>query len=205
MCCGHPTRNGSCENATGWRVARRCRCGARRMPSSTSPITSAHGCDPSWRAAVTASAVCRGRRKVVRLPRGTILPSFASRRINYAARGQRHTVSYVVTRISNYTNVCTYGCKFCAFSRQNARDLRGKPYDLTLVKSSAGRARQWAGRDGGVPAGRHQSGLYRRDLSRYCPRGARACPTAPSSFRRRGDPGSERRSILPPSEAFCKG
>jgi FO synthase len=26
-------------------------------------------------------------------------------------------VSYVVNRNINYTNVCTYGCKFCAFSK----------------------------------------------------------------------------------------
>lgn len=42
-------------------------------------------------------------------------------------------VSYVVTRNINYTNVCTYGCKFCAFSKGKTHaDLRGKPYDLTL-------------------------------------------------------------------------
>lgn len=42
-------------------------------------------------------------------------------------------VSYVVTRNINYTNVCTYGCKFCAFSKgKTHEDLRGKPYDLTL-------------------------------------------------------------------------
>ncbi|MFP3562970.1 5-amino-6-(D-ribitylamino)uracil--L-tyrosine 4-hydroxyphenyl transferase CofH [Paraburkholderia sp. SIMBA_030] len=43
------------------------------------------------------------------------------------------TVSYVVTRNINYTNVCTFSCKFCAFSkgRQN-EDLRGKPYDVPM-------------------------------------------------------------------------
>ncbi len=43
------------------------------------------------------------------------------------------TVSYVVVRNINYTNVCTYGCKFCAFSKGKTHEnLRGKPYDLTL-------------------------------------------------------------------------
>lgn len=41
------------------------------------------------------------------------------------------TVRYVVTRNINYTNVCNYGCTFCAFSKgKTAEHLRGKPYDL---------------------------------------------------------------------------
>src|SRR5690606_37926494 len=40
-------------------------------------------------------------------------------------------VSYVVTRNINYTNICTYKCQFCAFSKGKASEnLRGKPYDL---------------------------------------------------------------------------
>jgi len=42
-------------------------------------------------------------------------------------------VSYVVTRNINYTNVCTYRCGFCAFSRgRGAEHLRGRPYELDL-------------------------------------------------------------------------
>lgn len=42
-------------------------------------------------------------------------------------------VSYVVTRNINYTNVCTYKCRFCAFSKGKlSENLRGTPYDLTL-------------------------------------------------------------------------
>lgn len=42
-------------------------------------------------------------------------------------------VSYVVTRNINYTNVCTYSCTFCAFSKGRTHEaLRGKPYDLDL-------------------------------------------------------------------------
>ncbi len=41
------------------------------------------------------------------------------------------TVSYVVTRNINYTNVCSYACRFCAFSKGDTHaDLRGQPYDL---------------------------------------------------------------------------
>lgn len=41
------------------------------------------------------------------------------------------TVTYVVNRNINYTNVCRYKCSFCAFSKGKlAENLRGKPYDL---------------------------------------------------------------------------
>lgn len=43
------------------------------------------------------------------------------------------TVSYVVTRNINYTNVCSYRCGFCAFSKgKHNEHLRGKPYELDL-------------------------------------------------------------------------
>jgi len=43
------------------------------------------------------------------------------------------TVTYVVNRNINYTNICTYKCGFCAFSKGNmAEALRGRPYDLDL-------------------------------------------------------------------------
>jgi FO synthase len=42
-------------------------------------------------------------------------------------------ISYVVTRNINYTNICSYRCKFCAFSKGKLSDnLRGRPYDLSL-------------------------------------------------------------------------
>ena len=42
-------------------------------------------------------------------------------------------VTYVVNRNINYTNICQFRCKFCAFSKGKlAQQLRGKPYDLTL-------------------------------------------------------------------------
>jgi FO synthase len=42
-------------------------------------------------------------------------------------------VSYVVNRNINYTNVCTYKCRFCAFSKGRTHaDLRGPAYDLPV-------------------------------------------------------------------------
>ena len=55
----------------------------------------------------------------------------AANRLRRAINGD--TVSYVVTRNINYTNVCYLRCQFCAFSKGRASEnLRGKPYDLDL-------------------------------------------------------------------------
>src|SRR6202007_2134019 len=50
-------------------------------------------------------------------------------------RGQVNgdTVSYVVTRNINYTNICYFRCQFCAFSKGKlSENLRGRPFDLSL-------------------------------------------------------------------------
>jgi FO synthase len=46
-----------------------------------------------------------------------------------------NTVSYVVNRNINYTNICSYGCKFCAFSKgRHNLGHRDKPYDLDAAE-----------------------------------------------------------------------
>ena len=43
------------------------------------------------------------------------------------------TITYVVNRNINYTNVCYFRCQFCAFSKGKlSENLRGKPYVLDL-------------------------------------------------------------------------
>jgi FO synthase len=55
-----------------------------------------------------------------------------------AANQLRHEVAgdditYVVNRNINYTNMCTYRCQFCAFSKGKGHEsLRGKPYLLDM-------------------------------------------------------------------------
>jgi FO synthase len=50
-------------------------------------------------------------------------------RLRRAVNGD--TVSYVVTRNINYTNICYFRCQFCAFSKGKlSENLRGRPYDL---------------------------------------------------------------------------
>jgi FO synthase len=78
-----------------------------------------------------------------RLDTGEIVRLFGARDADYdhvitsadalrqAVSGE--TVRYVVNRNINYTNICYYRCRFCAFSKGKTHEaLRGTPYDLDL-------------------------------------------------------------------------
>ena len=53
-------------------------------------------------------------------------------------------VTYVVNRNINYTNICTYACRFCAFSKgRSSAGLRGTPYDLDLEEISRRVSEAW--------------------------------------------------------------
>ncbi len=78
-----------------------------------------------------------------RLDAPEIVRLFAARDADYrrvvgAADELRRAVSgdvirYVVNRNINYTNICSYRCTFCAFSKGKKHEaLRGAPYDLAL-------------------------------------------------------------------------
>ena len=54
-------------------------------------------------------------------------------------------VTYVVNRNINYTNICYFRCKFCAFSKGKlAANLRGRPYDLGLEEIQRRSIEAWA-------------------------------------------------------------
>lgn len=54
------------------------------------------------------------------------------------------TVSYVVNRNINYTNLCSYKCQFCAFAKgKTDEDLRGAPYVLDLDEIARRAAEAW--------------------------------------------------------------
>src|SRR6185369_8946336 len=71
------------------------------------------------------------------------------RHVTGAADALRQAVSgevirYVVNRNINYTNICYFRCKFCAFSKGRTHDdLRGKPYDLALEEVSRRAVEAW--------------------------------------------------------------
>ncbi|WP_445785622.1 5-amino-6-(D-ribitylamino)uracil--L-tyrosine 4-hydroxyphenyl transferase CofH, partial [Sphingorhabdus sp.] len=50
----------------------------------------------------------------------------AADRLRLKAAGD--SVSYVVNRNINYTNICLYKCSFCAFSKGSNKDMRGPAY-----------------------------------------------------------------------------
>jgi FO synthase len=55
------------------------------------------------------------------------------------------TVTYVVNRNINYTNLCKYKCHFCAFSKGKAdEDLRGAPYVLDMPEIGRRVEEAWA-------------------------------------------------------------
>ncbi len=55
------------------------------------------------------------------------------------------TVTYVVNRNINYTNICYFRCQFCAFSKGKlSENLRGQPYDLGLDEIVRRAREAWA-------------------------------------------------------------
>jgi FO synthase len=89
-----------------------------------------------------------------RLEEGDIARLFAARGRDAAAvcrhadqlrrevNGDR--VSYVVNRNVNYTNVCYFHCRFCAFSKGKLADhLRGRPYEVDLEEIARRTREAW--------------------------------------------------------------
>jgi FO synthase len=67
----------------------------------------------------------------------------AADRLRQAVAGD--TVRYVVNRNINYTNICTYRCTFCAFSKGKTHEaLRGPAYDLDHAEITRRAAEAWA-------------------------------------------------------------
>jgi len=55
------------------------------------------------------------------------------------------TVTYVVNRNINYTNLCLYKCSFCAFSKgKTSENLRGAPYVLDMDEISRRTEEAWS-------------------------------------------------------------
>ena len=101
-----------------------------------------------------AAAVARAERGA-RLDADAIVRLFAARDREFrylgeAADALRRAVSgdcvrYVVNRNINYTNICYFRCRFCAFSKgKTGEALRGAPYDLALEEVVRRTREAWA-------------------------------------------------------------
>jgi FO synthase len=66
----------------------------------------------------------------------------AADELRRSVRGE--VVTYVVNRNINYTNICTYACSFCAFSKTSTKaGTRDKPYDLELEEVASRACEAW--------------------------------------------------------------
>ena len=74
-----------------------------------------------------------GERDIVTLfsAEGPDVDRIASAADALRAQAAGETVTYVVNRNINYTNICLHRCTFCAFSKSGTKDLRGPAYVLS--------------------------------------------------------------------------
>ncbi len=99
-------------------ILRRARAGRRLEEAEVGRLFAARGRE--------AEAVCR-----------------AADELRREVNGER--VAYVVNRNINYTNVCYFRCRFCAFSKGKlAENLRGPAYDLDLEEIARRTREAWA-------------------------------------------------------------
>ncbi len=103
------------------------------VPAAGPPATAGSAVDEVLQGVEAGQEV--GEDEIVTLfsARGPEVAAVASTadRLRQAAVGD--TVTWVRNRNINYTNVCTFKCRFCGFSKgPRSLNLRGKPYLLTL-------------------------------------------------------------------------
>lgn len=98
---------------------------------------------PALRPASSQSTILAKAQSGQTLNEADIVSLFQSRADNFASvcraadelrkEANGDVVSYVVTRNINYTNICSFKCQFCAFSKgKMSENLRGRPYDLEM-------------------------------------------------------------------------
>ncbi len=88
-----------------------------------------------------------GEGDIVRLfaARGSEVPAVVAAADALRRDAVGDTVTYTVNRNINYTNICYFGCRFCAFSKGKTHEaLRGKPYDLGLDEIVRRSQEAWA-------------------------------------------------------------
>lgn len=87
-----------------------------------------------------------GESEIVRLfeARGGEVAEICAAADSLRRRVNGKQVGYVVNRNINYTNICSYKCGFCAFSKgRTAETLRGRPYLLDLEEIARRASEAW--------------------------------------------------------------
>jgi len=76
--------------------------------------------------------------------RGSAAANIAAAADDLRRRVNGETVTYVINRNINYTNICTYSCSFCAFSKTSTKaGTRDKPYVLSMEEIGARAREAW--------------------------------------------------------------
>ena len=120
--------------------------GSVRRPLGVAPaIVAHHGLDEILARAASGATLLET--EIVRLfaARGGAAEAVVAvaDELRRAVRGE--AVTYVVNRNINYTNICTYSCSFCAFSKTSTKaGTRDKPYDLPLAEIARRVDEAWA-------------------------------------------------------------
>src|ERR1043166_630808 len=123
-------------------------------PGATAPLpplpaSGERGCEPGGLSAILTRATAGERLtadQIVRLftARGREVDAICAAAEALRAQENGDVVTYVVNRNINYTNVCSYACSFCAFSKGKLHDhLRGRPYDLALEEIARRAQEAW--------------------------------------------------------------
>jgi FO synthase len=118
------------------------------------PAIPAARSEPALRPGGELQRIVHRARDGQRLDEGEIARLFAARgreaenvcraadALRAEVKGER--VSYVVNRNINYTNVCYFHCRFCAFSKGKvAEHLRGRPYEVDLEEIARRTREAW--------------------------------------------------------------
>ena len=115
-------------NADGWHAG----CGDPLPEPARAPATTGI-------AAILATAAAGARleeHEIARLfeAEGDDLDAVVALADRLRADAAGDTVSYVVNRNINYTNICLYKCGFCAFSKGSTKAMRGPAYRLDFAE-----------------------------------------------------------------------
>jgi FO synthase len=127
----------------------------RWSPGLAQPIPRDERAAPALRVDAELQRIVARAERGERLEEAELATLFGARDADFryvtaAADALRRAVSgdivrYVVNRNINYTNICYFRCRFCAFSKgKTGEALRGAPYDLALDEVVRRTREAWA-------------------------------------------------------------
>ncbi len=168
--------------------------GARDMPGNCRRANSIGSAGPAQRSPRKVLAACsRARSAAKRWARARssscfvraamISPPFAAPPTSCGATSTATSSAMSSTRNINYTNICSFKCQFCAFSKgKMSENLRGRPYDLEMAEIAGRVSEAWArGASEVCMQGGIHPVLYRAEISRDLPGGEASRAADPSA------------------------